>query len=129
MRIVSKSGGKTEAQSGFWELSDGKQLWWTDPNVGDTLVLEFVAPSAGTFDVVGHLCHARDYGIHTLAFEDGTSKTLDFFGELGWKKIGLGKVKLKRGINRLVVTCKGQNAKAEARRMFGLDYLLLTPAK
>lgn len=129
MRIVSKSGGKTEAQSGFWELSDGKQLWWTDPKVGDTLVLEFPVPSSGTFNVTGHLCHARDYGIHSLAFEDGTEKTVDFFGELGWKKVSLGKVQLKKGLNRITITCKGQNAKAEPRRMFGLDYLLLTPAK
>ncbi len=127
MRVAALSGGKTEAQSGFWELSDGRQLWWTDPKVEDTLVLEFEAPSDGTFTVVGHFCHARDYGIHTLSFEDGTSKTLDFFGELSWKKIELGRVRLRKGVNRLTVKCAGQNAKAEPRRMFGLDYLLLNP--
>lgn len=127
MRVAALSGGKTEAQSGFWELSDGRQLWWTDPKVDDTLVLEFESPSDGTFTVLGHFCHARDYGIHTLSFEDGTSKTLDFFGELSWKKIELGRVRLRKGVNRLTVKCAGQNAKAEPRRMFGLDYLLLNP--
>jgi len=62
--------------------------------------------------------------VHKLTIGDLTT-TQDFFGELGWKDVELGRVKLEKGKTRLIVEATGSNPQAEARRMFGLDYLQL----
>ncbi len=128
----SVTGGKTELQGGFWELSAGQQLWWMDAKESDKLTLEFSVKDAGTYDILGSFCHARDYGIHTLRILDSTgkevapAKDLDFFGEgVKWKRISLGVATLQAGTYVLEVVSRGHRAGAVPRNMFGLDYLLL----
>ena len=121
--IVDKTGGETELQ-GFDGLSGGRQLWWRDGKVGDRLVLDVPVKATGRYRVVGRFCLAKDYGVHKMSI-GGLTFTQDFFGDLGWKTLELGKVDLKEGKAKFTVEALAQNPKAEPRRMFGLDYLLL----
>lgn len=122
---VAKTGGTTEVQ-GFDDLSSGEQLWWRDAREGETLTLTVNVPKAGTYEVVGNLCHARDYGVHTLTLGGQPLGRRDFYSaDLKWKKVSLGTVTLPAGAAALVVKCDGHNEKAEPRHMFGLDYLKL----
>lgn len=125
LKIESKSGGETEIQ-GFDDLSNGKQLWWRDGHVGDKLVLEIPMPAAGSYKVSGNFCFAKDYGVHKLTLGD-LSKEIDFFGELGWKKVDLGTLTVPantKSIN-LTVEIVGSNPLADPHHMFGLDHLIL----
>lgn len=126
LKVLQVTGGTHEIQDGFWEISGQKQRWWIDPKAGDKLVIELPVKESGTFEVVANLCHAKDYGIHEIAINGKRLSTIDFYSDgLGWKKHTLGTVSLAEGTARLEITCRGHNAKAIARRMFGLDYLLL----
>lgn len=126
------TGGKTSQQEGFFELSAGKQLWWVEANEGDTLKIHVPVKAAGRYEIVGHLCHARDYGIHSIRFtttsgkELSAPKTFDFFGDgVSWKKLTLATADLPAGEVILEVTCKGHRKEAIPSNMFGLDYLML----
>ncbi len=125
MKVISRTGGKLEVQEGFADLSDGKQLWWQDVNLGDKLVVQFNVPAAGTYEVVGNFCHANDYGIHKMTLNGQAITPIDFYGNLGWKKSTLGTFRLPKGNVTLEVECVGKNPKANPAGMFGLDYLLL----
>lgn len=126
LKVLQATGGKHEIQEGFWEISGQKQRWWMDANAGDVLVIELPVKQSGRFEVVANLCHAKDYGIHEISLNGKKLATIDFYSDgLGWKKHTLGTVNLDPGTARLEITCKGNNPKAIARRMFGLDYLLL----
>ena len=127
MRIADRTGGTTEVQGGYWNLSSGEQLWWIDGKAGDRLVLEFEVPEDGTFTVTGNFCHAADYGIHEVFVNGTRAGQYDFYGTgVNWKKIVLGRFALKKGTARLEVRVVGSNASANPKRqMFGLDYLLL----
>jgi hypothetical protein len=126
------TGGTVEIQSGFWELSGDKQLWWLDPKEGDKLTVRVPVKTAGKYEVFAHLGHAKDYGIHSFRVLDSTGKELlpakqfDFYGEgVAWKKLSLGTTDLPAGEFVLEVVSKGHNPKAEPRHMLGLDYLML----
>ncbi len=126
LRIVSKTGGTTENQGGFWDLSSGEQLWWRDPKVGEKLVLAIPVAEAGTYEVIGNFCHARDYGIHKMRLNGKEIAPIDFYGpEVSWKKHNLGTFDLPAGEAILEVECVGNRAEAIPMRLFGLDYLLL----
>lgn len=126
------SGGKTELQGGFWELSGGRQLWWQDAKANDTLTIKFLVKESGSFELVGNFCQARDYGIHSLRVLDSAGKevispkTLDFYSDgLKWSRMSVGRLSFQPGEYILEVTSKGHRAVAIPRNMFGLDYLLL----
>jgi hypothetical protein len=133
MEIVKKSGGKTSVQTGAWPWSQEQQLWWVDTNVGDTLTLEFDVEKTGKYDIIGVFTKAIDYGIAKLSINDKEveGSPIDFYnnGVIVTPETALGTFKLKKGKNTLVVEITGQNEKALDNRMFGLDYLLLTPTK
>jgi len=126
LAIAEHKGGKTEIQRGFWELSGDGQLWWLDPAPGDRLKFRVPVKEAGTYEVIAALGHARDYGIHRIRLNGKEVGTFDFYGEgIEWKKVSLGRHTLPAGEVILEIETVGQNAKAQPRRMFGLDYVLL----
>ena len=126
LKIISCTGGTTEVQDGFWQISGGKQLWWRDCAIGDKIVLEIPVPEDGNYEVIGNFCHARDYGIHKMTLNGQAIKPIDFFlSGIEWTKSNLGIIKLTKGTVTLEVECGGQNEKALSNHMFGLDYLLL----
>ena len=127
MRVIERTGGTTENQGGFFNLSNGEQLWWMDGKPGERLVLEFDVPEDGTYTVVANLCHAGDYGIHEILVNGKSAGQHDFYGAgVNWKKINLGVHALKKGSARIEVRVVGSNDRANPKRhMFGLDYVLL----
>lgn len=127
LAVVSRSGGNLENQGGFWELSAGRQLWWTRMNPGDTLKLRVPVAKAGRYRVIGNFCRNRDYGKHRLSFL-GLSKEIDFYSDkLLWERIDLGEIRVPRGSFEIVVRSLGRREGALEGNMFGLDYLLLEP--
>lgn len=128
MIVERATGGTHVVQEGFWALSAGKQRWWRDANPGDELVLKFEVAKAGRYQIIGNLCHARDYGKHEIWLDDQRLGEWDFYDkDLAWKRISLGRATLTAGPHRLRVVCREPNAQAQPSRMFGLDYLLLEP--
>jgi len=127
LNVVSKTGGNLTNQTGFWELSKGAQLFWTEPVKGDKLVLKFPVAKAGRYEVVGNFCVARDYGIHQFRVNGSTpTAPIDFHGEgITWRKVSLGTFDLPAGESTLEVECLGKHPDAVPGQMMGLDYLLL----
>ena len=126
MTVLQKTAGETQIQSGYFELSDGKQLWWINAFPGDKLTLEFEVEEDGSYAIVGSFCHAADYGIHDITIDGMRAGEHDFYGPgVSWKKIGLGTFELKKGTVRMEVTVKGANPLAKQLYMFGLDYIIL----
>jgi hypothetical protein len=130
MKVIKKAGS-TEPQA--WEgLSDEKQLWWRGAQLKDELVLGFDVPKAGKYEVVGHFMKAPDYGIAQLSVNgEKAGEPIDFYndGVAPSPEISLGTFELKQGENQFSATITGANDKAQKQYMFGLDYLLLKPAK
>ena len=123
---ITKTGGETENQ-GFGELSNGQQLWWRDAKPGEKLILKVPVMEDGEYEVTGHFCFARDYGIHKLSL-GGTvlTEAYDFYSpNLEWKLLTLGKARLKAGKAEFVAECVGHRPAALPRNMLGIDYLIL----
>lgn len=119
------TGGAAIVQSGFWELSSGKQLFWVEPSVGDRLEIDLPAPTEGRYEVAGNFCFNNDYGRHAVTLA-GQRTEIDFFSrQLEWNRRSLGVVNLRKGVNRIVVECLEPNPAAAPKRMFGVDYFLL----
>ena len=122
----SKTGGDTEIQGGFGDMSGEGQIWWQDAPVGAKLIVE-VPHADGEYELTINACRARDYGIHQLYWNgEKLGDPIDFYDDsLQWKQVKLGKVRVTGGKAVLTAECVGANAKAIPRRMFGLDYLLM----
>jgi hypothetical protein len=122
----SANGGETEIQGGFGDMSGEGQIWWQDAPIGAKLTVE-VPDADGDYELTINACRARDYGIHQLYWNgEKLGGPIDFYApSLMWKQVKLGKVKITGGKAILMAECIGANVKAEQRRMFGLDYLLL----
>ena len=130
LAVVRNTGGAVSKQDGFWDISGESQLWWIDNRPGDQLTLSIPVMRAGRYEVIGNFCHAADYGIHQLTFHGKPLKSIDFYSDsLSWKRTSLGVFDLPTGAVELKVESLGNHPKAEPRRMFGLDYLLLVPRK
>ena len=127
LTIESHTGGETEAQEGFWQISSGKQLWWKAVAVGDKLSLRVPVPKAGRYEVIGNFCKASDYGIHQITINGKPAGgPIDFYSPtMKWERKSLGVFDLTAGDVTFGVECKGKHYRAVPSRMFGLDYLLL----
>jgi len=129
MKIVEKTGNP--APQAWDGLSDEHHLWWTGAKPGDRLVLEFQAPEAGMYKVVGRFVKAGDYGIVRLSINGKAIEPIDFYhdGVILTRPLELGTFELKAGANRLTAEIVGANEKAIKSYMFGLDYILLKLVK
>jgi hypothetical protein len=126
----TKTGGGIDIQTGFFEASAGKQLFWHNPSIGDKLDVTVPVAAAGDYEVVLGLGMAADYGIHKIRLiggsDDARETTLDLYGEgIHFKPFSLGVYHLPAGEVTLEVTPVGKNPSASAGYMFGLDYVLL----
>ena len=131
MRILKSTG--TPGPQNWDEDNGGQHLWWHGgQKPGDELVLEFDAPKAGRYQVIGRFLKAIDYGVLQLAVNgEKAGKPIDFFhdGVTYTPEMSLGTFNLRQGPNRLSAVVVGANPKAQKEYMFGLDYILLKPAK
>jgi hypothetical protein len=131
MRIL-KSTGTPEPQD--WDGdSGGRHLWWHGgQKPGDELLLEFNVPEAGQYRVFGRFLKAVDYGTVQLAINGHKAGgPIDFFhdGVVQTDEVPLGTFELHKGANQLSAVVVGANPKAVKQYMFGLDYILLKPAR
>lgn len=126
----TKTGGESEIQSGFGDMSGDAQIWWMDAPVGAKLNVE-VPIADGEYELTLGGCFARDYGIHQLYWNgEKLGQPIDFYDpNLQWKPVKLGKVRVTGGKAVLTAECVGANEKAEPRKMFAVDYLILKPVK
>lgn len=122
----TKTDGVTEIQSGFGDMSNDAQIWWRDVPVGSKLDVEVPAKD-GEYELTINACMARDYGIHQLYWNgEKLGGPIDFYDpNLLWKQFKLGRVKVTGGKATFTAECTGANDKADPKRMFGLDYMLL----
>lgn len=136
LKVAKLTGGGAGAQAmgafplGKW--SGGSHLWWTGGKPGDRIDLEFNTSRDSEYEIYVSLTKAIDYGIITIAVDDGTpTEPMDLFnnGVVNTPPLSLGVHKLKAGTHRLTVEIKGANAKAVKNYMFGLDYLYLSPKR
>lgn len=128
LQILSKTGGTTEKQGSWAQLSKFEQLWWKDAAQNDVLVLQVPVEKAGRYRLEANCAFANDYGIQNIVFNGQVAATIDFYHPtLEWKVVDLGIFDLNAGVTELRITCKSHNDKAEPRNMFGLDYILLKP--
>jgi D-arabinan exo alpha-(1,3)/(1,5)-arabinofuranosidase (non-reducing end) len=127
LKVVEKTGGKTQVQGGeVHDWSNGAQLWWVDAKPGDRLVLEVPVKEAGRYKVTADLTKAVDYGIVRMKLAGQASQEIDRFNRgVANDAIEIGTFDLKKGDNRLEIEIVGANEKAIKRHMFGLDYLKL----
>jgi hypothetical protein len=133
LNIVERTAGEAVVQSSdAWGWSGEQQLWWRDGQPGDRLTVEFPVEKAGRYDVRTVFTKAVDYGIMRL-FINGQEidAARDFFndGVIATPEESLGVFDLAAGANTFTAEVVGANDKAVPAHMFGLDYLLLKPAK
>ncbi|MBS1702811.1 MAG: DUF2961 domain-containing protein [Armatimonadetes bacterium] len=122
----SATGGSSEVQGAFGDMSGRGQIWWMDAPEGAKLNVE-VPAADGEYELTLGACFARDYGIHQLYWNGmKLGQPVDFYDDnLQWKQVKLGRVKVTGGKAVFTAECIGANPKAEPRKMFAVDYLLL----
>ncbi len=129
LKVIDKTGGKTQNQDMGEQWSNAKHLWWTEGKPGDKLNLGFQVNEANTGrkHVIVGLTRAVDYGIVQLSINDQKAgEPIDLYNQnvAHTGQIDLGEFDLPKGQNKLTVEITGGNPKATAH-LFGIDYLLL----
>ncbi len=113
--------------------SGKSQVWWTGAKDGDSLDITFEAPQAGRYELFAVMTKALDYGIFNLTVDGKPAAgPIDLYNRpevITTGPVSLGMHELTAGKHTLRVTIVGANAKAAPARMFGLDYLYLSPQK
>jgi hypothetical protein len=125
------TGGQLHAQSmaeflGEW--SGDAQLLWRGAKPGDHLTLFLNAPDAGDFELVGFFSSAPDYGDFTISFRGRPAATVHGYHSTlkPTGPISLGRVRLERGANALVMEVTGKDPRSTAYAV-GIDGFRLSP--
>jgi hypothetical protein len=134
-KIVGAPPGNVDTQpmsqfKGRWQ--NGDQLWWTRAKLGDKLKLLVTVREDGTYDLKGVFTKARNYGIVRLELDgQKAGETIDLYSPsvVRTEPIALGRHTLKAGDHVVTVEIVGANDAALKNHMFGLDELILEPAK
>ncbi len=135
LKVEESSRGETNPQnmSGFSEgkWSSDSHLWWTGGQPGDRLKLNFQAPTAGRYEVLGVFTKARDYGVVSLSLNGKlATESLDLYDPsvvTTTGEIALGTHELSEGNHTLTIEITGAHPGALKHYMFGIDQLRLVP--
>lgn len=121
------TGGATEVQSGFADISGSKQLWWRDAKEDALLSTNIKVPTAGRYEVIGNFGHARDYGKFRVYVGGNPVKDVDFYqSALEWKRVSLGTFDLPAGETWIRFKVLSANPASDpGKNMLGVDYFLL----
>jgi len=136
LQVVERTGGTAALQDlrshGLDKWSENAHVWWRDAKVGDKLTLAVPVAKAGRYEVVAAFTKANDYGIIELSLDGRPlGEPIDFYNPkvVPTQPVSLGTHDLTAGPHKLTAEIVGANPKAKKAYMFGLDYLLLKPAK
>ena len=134
LEILGKTGGyaRRQVMTGFGPGWGGDaHLWWSDAKPGDTLDLSVPVEKTGRYRLKMQLTKANDYAIVQL-YLDGKKlgKPMDLYNDsvVPTGILDMGIHELNKGKHRLRIEIVGANEGAVKAYMFGIDYLLLTPA-
>jgi hypothetical protein len=121
------NGGFSEMQSGFGELSGGRQFWWREPSPGAVATVEIPIATDGRYELVANLGHARDYGRFRITVNWGGAKEIDLYQSgLEWRQESLGAFDLPAGKATVRFEVLEGNAAMNPRlNLLGVDYFLL----
>lgn len=133
LKVAEVNRGTVQKQSmgGFkadsW--SDDSQLWWTQGQLGDRIVLQFEIAKSGLYAVSAVFTKAHDYGDFRVKLNgEVVLESIDLYHEdtvVTTGDVSLGKHDLKAGLNQLVVELIGVNPAASPGKMFAIDHLRL----
>ncbi len=109
------------------QRSGGAQILFQARSPGDYVTLAFEVPKAGTYNLSAFFLKARDFGIHTVAFDsimvgqpfDGYSPEVILSGP-----VGFGRAELSTGRHTITFTVTGKNAPSSGF-FVGVDLLEL----
>jgi putative heme-binding domain-containing protein len=127
--IQQQSMTKFKADS--W--SAGTQLWWTDGQPGDRVVLQFESAAEGRYDIHAVFSKAHDYGTFRLKINGQPAiDSIDLFHRpdvITTGDVPAGAHLIKAGLNQLIIEMLEPNPAATPKNMFGLDHLRMVPAE
>lgn len=112
---------------GHW--SNGSQLWWNEPNIGDQLILEVPIEKDGLYEIFVTITRASDYGTVEFRLDDREpSPQIDAYNPTITNMMprSIGIFDLKAGKHRVAINIVGAN-QASLGYMFGLDRITLVP--
>jgi len=115
--------------TGVW--SNDAQILWKAKAEGQKLELELPVTADGNYQVILHFTKAPDYGIFQAALDDtNMGDPVDLYGKpVGASgPIDMGAHNLTAGNHTLSFVVTGKNT-SSTNYSFGLDYIMLKPAK
>lgn len=127
LEVAEMTGGRHSVQTSYaWPWSNGAQLWWQEPDPGDTFTLTIPAEEAGEYEVFARFTSAPDYGKATFEVNgEPAGEEMDFYDttvSVG-DEVSLGVHALKAGDNTFTVTITGKHDEAIPKYMVGIDYV------
>jgi hypothetical protein len=132
INVVREPNGSVERQdmkpwaAGTW--TDNEQLWWTQAQPGDKLVVGLTTEKAGKYRLSIRFTKARDYGIVQLYLNDRRlGGPVDLYNPqvIPGEPMDLGVQELAAGEQTLTIEIVGANPAAVKAYMVGIDYVKL----
>ncbi len=127
----SVSGGRVQVQRGIGDTSGGAHLWWTYPEIWDTLRIRVPVPAAGRYRLDARVLSAPDYGRFQLSV-DGKAYPwpIDFYTpNIEVRTVPFSVWELTGPEATIEWKCVGSNQSAKPGRMLGLDTIRLVRLK
>lgn len=113
--------------------SEDSQIWWTQGDRGDRLVLSFQSEQTASYEVLAVFTKAPDYGSFRVSVNGEVGlKEIDLFEPgrvVTTGEVSLGIHQIVKGKNLLVAELLGANPDASPGMMLGIDHLRLVPSK
>ena len=131
MELISVSGGKISYQRDTrFGWSNNQQIFWTNGNKGDELVLSFVSPAEKAGNMLAQFTIAPDYGSFSVSLNGKSLSGVINLNNpsVGTKRVNLGKVQLPQGDNKLKIEIQ-KPGPSDNKAFFGLDFLKILPTE
>ncbi|WP_176466171.1 glycoside hydrolase family 172 protein [Aliifodinibius salipaludis] len=125
MVIEDMDGGKMRFQYLYEpNISNDKQLWWHEAQVGDKLVISFIADEKERYNAQAQFVTAPNYGRVKILF-NGKEIVESFDAsseEISTRQLELGSLDLNEGKNQFEIAFEGISPNAD-QAFFGWDYI------
>ncbi len=107
------------------DWSSGRQLWWRNARIGDSLMFSFECNERLRHEIHAGLTFAPEYGIVDITINgEVVVKGLNLYApEVETRELFLGYARLTGKTNFVTITMSGFETQGRIRGGFGLDYL------